>query len=381
MPATAAAIAATWAGVVPQQPPATLRSPCSAHSPHRRRHRLRRLVVAAELVREPRVRVGGDRPVGDPAKDVEVLAELGGAEGAVEPDEDRVGVADAVPERLDGLARERPPGRVDDRAGDDEREAHAELLLQAPDREDRGLGVEGVEDRLDEEDVGAALEQAGGRLAVGRLELLPRGVPRGRVVDVRRERGRPVGRPQRSGDVAGAGRVRPLRFVGRGAGEAGRRDVHLADDVVAQAVVGLGDAGRGERVGGDDVGPGGKVGRVRRLHGRRLRQAEEVVVAPHVTRVIGEARPAEVALAEAVALEHRPHRPVEDENPVREEPGEARQPGAARGGRSGRRDRRERRRGRILGGRRGHGPARAAHDRLPAACRSRIRRTRPAHCS
>ena len=52
--------------------------------------------------------------------------------------------------------------------GDDHRPAAAALLEQRLDGEDRRLGVEGVEDRLDEEQVGAAVDQAARLLEVGR---------------------------------------------------------------------------------------------------------------------------------------------------------------------------------------------------------------------
>ncbi len=94
------------------------------------------------------------------------------------------GVGDGRPERLDGLAAERPPGRVDDRARQDERKSGSRGLVRALDAEDRGLAVERVEDRLDEEDVGAALDQTLGRFLVGGGELLERHVARGGVVDV-----------------------------------------------------------------------------------------------------------------------------------------------------------------------------------------------------
>ena len=123
-------------------------------------HRLGRLVVAAELVRQAGVRVGRHRSVGDARQDVEVLAELLRPERAVEPDDERVGVADAVPERLDRLSGQRPSGGVDDRPGDDDRQPLAELVEQRLDGEDRGLGVERVEDRLDQQDVGATLDQS-----------------------------------------------------------------------------------------------------------------------------------------------------------------------------------------------------------------------------
>ena len=88
-----------------------------------------RLVVATELVRQPRVRVGADGDAGDP-RQVRRCAPRSclRAERAVEPDRDRPGVRDRRPERLDGLARERPAGGVGDRAGDDQRDAVAERV-------------------------------------------------------------------------------------------------------------------------------------------------------------------------------------------------------------------------------------------------------------
>jgi hypothetical protein len=70
------------------------------------------------------------------------------------------------------------------------------------DGEDRGLGVEGVEDRLDQQQVGAAVDQAVGGCSVGRDQLVEGDVARARVVDVRRDRGGAVGGAERAGDEA-----------------------------------------------------------------------------------------------------------------------------------------------------------------------------------
>src|SRR3546814_18668928 len=67
---------------------------------------LRGLVVAAELVRQPGVRVGGDAHVGDPGELGQMRTQLLGAECAVESDRERPGVAHGVPE-----GRRRLPGQ------------------------------------------------------------------------------------------------------------------------------------------------------------------------------------------------------------------------------------------------------------------------------
>ena len=68
-------------------------------------------------------------------------------------------------------------------------------------------------------------------------------------------RGGAVGGAQGARHEAGPAGLRPLGRVGGVARQAGRGDVQLAHDRGLEEVVGLGDAGRRERVRGDDVGP------------------------------------------------------------------------------------------------------------------------------
>ena len=70
------------------------------------------------------------------------------------------------------------------------------------DGEDRRLGVEGVEDRLDQQQVGAAVDQAARLLGIGRAQLVEGDVAEAGIVDVRRDRRGAVGRPERAGDEA-----------------------------------------------------------------------------------------------------------------------------------------------------------------------------------
>ena len=291
-------------------------------------HLLRRLVVATQLVRQAGVRVGRDRPVGDPRQDVEMLPQLLGAEGTIQPDDQRVGMADAVPEGLDGLAGQRSARRVDDGPRDDQRQPLADLVEERLDRGDRRLRVERVEDRLDQEDVGAALDQPRGRLPVGDLEFLPADAAGGRIADVGAHRGGPVGGAEGAGHEAGTVGLGPLGGVGGSAGESGSHDVQLADGCRVKAVVGLGDPGRGERVRAEDIGPGIEIAGMDGADRRRLGQAQHVAVAAEIARVVAETLAAEVGLGELVGLEHGPHRSVEDEDPVAKDAGQG---GQARG--------------------------------------------------
>ena len=131
-------------------------------------------------------------------------------------------VPDRVPERLGDLAGQRAPGGVGDRAGDHHRPAAAALLEQRLQREDRRLGVQRVEDRLDEQHVGAAVDQPVGLLQVGRDQLVEGDVAGAGVVDVGRDGRRPAGRAERADDVARLVRGARGHRVARRAGQPGR---------------------------------------------------------------------------------------------------------------------------------------------------------------
>ena len=91
-----------------------------------------------------------------------------GAQRAVQADGERLGMAHRVPERLHRLARERAAGEVGDGAGDPDRQLERRRRRTVEDRLDRGLGVQRVEDGLDQEEVDAALVQRPRLLAIGR---------------------------------------------------------------------------------------------------------------------------------------------------------------------------------------------------------------------
>ncbi len=309
--------------------------PSAANAAERRRGLRGGLVVAPELVRQPGVRVDRHGHVGDPSQLLEVWPERPRPERAVEPDAERPGVADRVPERLGGLARQRPAAGVRDRPRDHQWQAEPEPLEQLVDGEDRGLRIERVEDRLDDEEVHAALDQPVGRLAVGRHEIVEPDIPGTGVGDVRRDGRGPVRRADRPTDVARTAGLARLERIGGFPGESGRGHVDLADDGL-EAVVGLGDRGRGEGVRLDDVRAGLEIGVVDRSDDVGPGQREEVVVPAQVARMTGETFAAEVGLGQPVALDHRAHRAVHDEDPLSGQRAEEGQPAGAGEGRGDR---------------------------------------------
>ena len=145
---------------------------------------VRRLVVAAEGIGQAGVGVGGNEAVADPRQFLDVLAQFLGAQGAVEAEGERrtwrseFQNASAVwPDRVRPEASVMVPRPSPASAG--------RLRRRSARGEEGGLGVQGVEDRFDKQDVGAALDQAGDGLDVVGNQFVEADVAIARVVDVR----------------------------------------------------------------------------------------------------------------------------------------------------------------------------------------------------
>ena len=276
------------------------------------RHVFRAFVILAEFVGQAGVRIGADQRIGDAADVGDMGAQIFGAERAVEADGDRLGVPHRIPERFRQLAGQQAAGFVGDGARDHHGHVDAALLGDFRDRVERRLGVQRVKNGLDQQQVGAAVEQAVDLLAIGLAQIVEGDGAIAGIGDVGRDRGGAVGRAQRAGDEA---RLAVLGgdALGGGAGQFRAVAVELIGEV-RHVVVGLRDRGRGEGVGGDDVGAGAQISGVDVLDRLRLGQDQQIVVAADVAVKIGKARAAERGLVILQALDHGAHGAVEHQN-------------------------------------------------------------------
>ena len=138
--------------------PATFRNPSCAKSRSSAAVTSARLVVAAEGVRQAGVRMRGDEARRDAGELGDVRPHLARAERAVDADDQRVGVLDRRPERLDRLPASVRPDRstivTEIQSGRSGRD-----LARG---DDRGLRVQRVEDRLDQQQVDPAVGERRG---------------------------------------------------------------------------------------------------------------------------------------------------------------------------------------------------------------------------
>ena len=167
-----------------------------------RGHRLGTFIILAERVGQAGVWVGADKCVCGIGDLRQVLAHGARAKGAIEADREGARMAHRMPEGGGRLAGKRAPRTIGDGARDHQRQAGAALgeLLEAG--EDRGLGVQGVENGLDEENVRAAIDEPLDLLAIGDAEFVEADRAEAWIVDVGRERGGAVRGPERAGHEA-----------------------------------------------------------------------------------------------------------------------------------------------------------------------------------
>ena len=279
---------------------------------HELRHIFGTLVVEAEFVGQAGIRIRADQRVGRPRDFGEMRPHLARAERAVEPDRQRIGVAHGMPEARRGLARQGAARQIGDGARDHHRQAGPQIFEHLVDAGQRRLGIERVEDGLDQDQVRTALDQGAGGFGIGDAQVVERHGTVAGIVDVRRNGGRAVGRPDRARDEARPA-VLLLGEVGRLTREAGTLAVQF-DCQRLHAVIGLGDGGARKGVGLDDVGAGQEVIEVDGPDGVGLCEVEEVIVAAQIARPLDEAAAAEVGLRELVTLNHRAHGAVEHQD-------------------------------------------------------------------
>ena len=221
------------------------------------------------------------------------------------------------------MAREVAAREVGQRHRQHQRHFATEFVFELLHRHDPGLGVERVEHRLDQDEIGPAVDQRGGLFVIDFDQVVPVDLAEAGVVDIGREREGLVGRADRPGDKARAA-VLGSELVGDLSGEASAGQVDFAHQMFG-AIVRLADpvGGKGVRFG--DIGPGLEIGAMDRFRHFRLGQGEDVVVALLVLRKAQ--RSGIVGFGQLPALDLGAEGPVDDQDAL----GRFGQQGFARG--------------------------------------------------
>ena len=113
----------------------------------------------AHRVGQTGVRVAANENVGRGAVQfLDVGAHQRCTECTIQPNRQRLRVAHAVPKGGDGLTAQNPPRRIGDRAANQNRQAFAGCFKEFVDGEQRGFGIERIENRFHQQHIRAAFD-------------------------------------------------------------------------------------------------------------------------------------------------------------------------------------------------------------------------------
>ncbi len=294
--------------------------------PQHFRHLVGRLVVAPKGVGKAGIGITTDKTIRHLGQGRQVGPHLLRTQSAVDAHTEGARMPDGMPEGLGGLAGERPPRGVGDRYRDHHRQAVADLVKDLLHRPERRLEIQRVKSGFRQKQIHPALDQRPHLLAISLRQLPESDRPEVRPIHIRGHRGRPVGRPHRPSHPRVPAGIRPGKFIDCLSRQPRGRQVDFPHRAL-QAVVGLGDGGRIEGVGFQDLRPGLEVSPVNPPDHVGTGDRQNVVVALQVPRMGGETLPPEIFFRERMTLHHRPHGPVDQHDPAGQLPFQPPPPG------------------------------------------------------
>ena len=276
-------------------------------------HRVGVEIVFTKGVGQPGVRVGGDVAFRNTRQFLYVLAQFVWPQRTVQAKGQRFGVAQGVVKRFSGLPGERAPGGVGDGARDHNRQFNAQRFKLRFHRKDRRFGVKGVENGFNQDQIRATFHQRFGGFSISRHQLVKSDVAECRIVDVRRNRRRAVGRAENTGNVARFLRRARGPLVSTGARQFRRRKVDFRRQGFHLVIRHRNSRGV-EGVGFDDIRARFKVGVVDSGDHFRFAEHQQVVVAFEIAWPVGKAFTTKIGFVQSIALDHGAHTAVQHQN-------------------------------------------------------------------
>ena len=195
----------------------------------------RGLVIGTKVIWKAGIWIGHHQRIGDAGQRLQMRAQQIRAEGTVQPDRERAGMPDRPPKGVDGMAGQVASRHVGNGHGDHHRQFDAAPLPLLDRRHDRRLGIQRVENRLDQDEVNTAVDQRRHLLGIDGLHPVKIHFAKARIIDVRRQGQRLVGRPKRPGNEARTAILR-LRRIGCRAGNPRCGDIQVANQMFRRIV-------------------------------------------------------------------------------------------------------------------------------------------------
>lgn len=226
-----------------------------------RRHSGRVLVVFTHSVGEAGVRIGRDVARSPATNTLQEWSHLFRSQGTVEADAEGISVGNAGQEGLICLSGEGSSARSDDGSGDEQGDGLVSGSIEEGHAgEDGSLAVEGIEDSLDQQNIGTAVDQGFSLGVISVLESIEVDITVLGVLDFLGEGTGLVGRAHSTGDETRSGRIGLHHFLAGLLCQTSGLEVEAINKfVVIEMVVGLGNGSAAEGVCLDDVGASLKI--------------------------------------------------------------------------------------------------------------------------
>ncbi|MDT4848669.1 hypothetical protein FQZ97_827650 [compost metagenome] len=175
-----------------------------------------------------------------------------------------------------------------------------------------GLCVQRIEDGFNQNNVGAAIDQAANLVGIGNAQIIECHRTIARIVDIRRQRRGAVCRSQSTCNKAAA-TIFLLRTESRAARKTRAVAVQLIDGIF-HAVVGLRDGGRRKCIGFENISASHCIGKVNFFNRLWLGECQKIVVALQLAIAGTETLAAKMLFVKAQPLNLRTHGTVENQN-------------------------------------------------------------------
>ncbi len=225
---------------------------------------------------------------------------------------------EGIPEGRCRLPGQRAPGCIRNGAGNHDWQAAPQILEEFLHGKHRRLGVQRIEHRFDQQQIGATFHQCLGRLVIVLSQGIETDAAETGVIHIWRNRQGTRGRPDDAGTETGLGRILRGQLVAQLTHQAGACHIQLIGYVL-QSVFGLGDARGIEGTGLDDVCTCLKILAMDLSHHIRAGEHQQIVITLEIPRMIGKTHATIVAFSEPVLLDHGTHAAIKDQDALGEQ--------------------------------------------------------------
>ena len=183
----------------------------------------------------------------------------------------------------------------------------------------RRFGVERIENRFDQDNISAAVNQTACRFRIGFAQFIISDIAHTRIIHIRRNRAGAIGRPQGTRHITWARRVCRFHRIAGLARQLGAFQIQLIGQML-HVIIGLRNGGGRKCIGLNNITARREIGRVNVANNIRLGQRQQIIISRNISVIIGETITAIGRFIQLMTLNHCAHCTVKHKNSVSRQP-------------------------------------------------------------